>query len=59
MDTDFIYKEVYFNRYCSTCAHKDLKEDEEPCYFCLGETVNLYSHKPVKWESNRKKEKVK
>lgn len=43
-------KEVYFDQYCQTCKHKDLKESEEPCNECLTETVNLYSHKPVKWE---------
>lgn len=43
-------KEVYFDQYCQTCEHKDLAESEEPCNKCLTETVNLYSHKPVKWE---------
>lgn len=40
-------KEVYFYPYCGTCAHKDLAEDEDPCDGCLGNPVNLYSHKPV------------
>lgn len=43
-------KEVYFDKYCQTCEYKDLEESEEPCNECLTETVNLYSHKPVKWE---------
>lgn len=44
------YKEVYFGEYCKTCKHKDLPEDEDPCDECLSETVNLFSHKPVRWE---------
>lgn len=49
------YKEVYFNEYCKTCAHFDLKETDDPCDECLAETVNLYSHKPVKWEKKESK----
>lgn len=44
------YKEVYFDKYCETCEHKEVREDEEPCNECLTETVNLYSHKPVNWK---------
>lgn len=45
-----LYKEGYFNQYCKTCKHRDLTEEGEPCCECLNEPVNLYSHKPVKWE---------
>lgn len=45
-----VYKEVYFNLYCKNCKYKDLKESDDPCDECLNEPVNLYSHKPVKWE---------
>ena len=44
------YKEVYFVEYCKTCKHKDLKEGDDPRCECLKEPVNLYSHKPVRWE---------
>lgn len=44
------YKEVYFDQYCKTCKYKDTKETDDPCDECLYEPVNLYSHKPVKWE---------
>lgn len=44
------YKEVYFSKYCKTCKHKELKNNEEPCNSCLDEPINLFSHKPVKWE---------
>ncbi len=45
-----VYKEVYFDQYCKNCKYKDLKESDDPCDECLNEPVNLYSHKPVKWE---------
>lgn len=44
------YKEVYFNQYCKNCKHEKLKDNEEPCNECLDNPVNLYSHKPVKFE---------
>lgn len=44
------YKEVYFDKYCQKCVNEKLKEDEEPCYECLHNPANLYSHKPVKFE---------
>lgn len=44
------YKEVYFDQYCKTCKHQDSKEDDEPCDDCLNNPVNVYSHKPVRWE---------
>lgn len=44
------YKEVYFDQYCKTCKHENLPETDDPCDECLQETVNIYSHKPVKWE---------
>lgn len=47
-----IYKEVYYNKYCKTCTHKDLEEFKDPCHDCLNEPVNTYSHKPVYYEKN-------
>lgn len=47
------YKEVYFDKYCKTCKHKDVKEENDPCFECLNESENLYSHKPIKWESEK------
>lgn len=43
-------KEVYFYQYCATCEYLNTVEAEEPCYSCLAEPVNQYSHKPVKYE---------
>lgn len=44
------YKIVEYDIWCPQCKHKDCKETDEPCYSCMGEPVNLYSHKPVKYE---------
>ena len=44
------YKEVYFGEYCNKCKYNDRSEDEDPCYECLENPVNLYSHKPVKFK---------
>lgn len=44
---DDVYKEVHFDQYCKTCKYKDLKENESPCYECLEDPVNVYSHKPI------------
>ncbi len=44
-------KFVNFDEYCETCKYSDIFEEVEPCFECLTEPVNEYSHKPVKWES--------
>ena len=49
------YKEVYFDMYCHTCIHFDKSGCEEPCDDCLGEPVNVYSHKPTKYLEKEKK----
>lgn len=48
---EYIYKEVYFDKYCKTCKYKEKKDSEHPCHECLDEPINLHSHKPVKWEA--------
>lgn len=48
------YKEVYFHEYCSKCKHKELPVIDTPCEECLDEPINLYSHKPVKFEEKGK-----
>ena len=52
------YKEVYFvyfNQYCHTCIHCDKPGCEDPCDECLGEPVNVYSHKPTKYVEKENK----
>lgn len=48
-------KEVYFDQYCPNCKHKNLAGTEEPCNECLHETVMPNSHKPLKYEEDKKK----
>ncbi len=45
------HQEVRFDKYCKTCKHYKKKESEEPCDECLSNPTNLYSKKPVNWES--------
>ena len=47
---EYPYKEVHFHDYCVKCKYYDRKEEEDPCFDCLEEPVNLYSHKPLKFE---------
>lgn len=49
------YKEVYFHEYCKKCEHSKVKNHEEPCNECLENPVNLYTHRPVKFEEKKKK----
>ena len=41
---------VEFDKYCKTCKHESLKENEPPCDECLEHPVNLDSHKPYRYE---------
>ena len=45
------FKEVYFDKYCDKCKHKKLKETKDPCNECLDTPANLYSHKPLRFET--------
>lgn len=45
------YKEVYFGQYCKSCKWRDKTEEDDPCDECLNNPVNVYSHKPVNYES--------
>ena len=44
------YKEVYYDKYCPSCKYEHCQETDDPYYDCMSEPVNLYSHKPVRWE---------
>lgn len=44
------YKEVYFHEYCKTCKNRQVKNNDEPCDECLSESLNLNTHRPVKYE---------
>ena len=51
---DLTYKEVYFDQYSKHCKHEKVKDTEQPCDECLENPMNLYSHKPVKFEEKEK-----
>ena len=44
------YEIVKFDEYCKKCRYEKLKDDEDPCNEWLTSPVNLYSHRPVKFE---------
>lgn len=50
-------KIVEFDRYCKSCKHEPLPESADPCFECLANPVNAYSHKPVKYEAAEKSRK--
>lgn len=47
------YKIVHFDKYCDKCMHANKKECEEPCDECLMHSINLCTHKPVKFEEKK------
>lgn len=46
-------KIVFFDKYCTSCKHEAVEENEEPCSECLYSPVNTDTHKPVKWEERK------
>lgn len=47
-------KIVFFYIYCPACKHLKVPGEKEPCATCLDEPVNMNSHKPVKFEEDKK-----
>jgi hypothetical protein len=47
-------KEVYFATYCPKCKYSNNPEEADPCYNCLLEDKNEYSHKPVEFVEKEK-----
>lgn len=43
-------KEVRFDLYCKNCEHEKLAENEDPCWDCLNQPVNVNSHKPIEFK---------
>lgn len=46
-------KEVYFDKYCESCKHKDVDEGLDPCHDCLNHPSNVDSHMPVHYEETK------
>ena len=43
-------KIVDFDRYCDHCKYRDLPETEDPCFDCLREPVNTFTHRPTEFK---------
>ncbi len=43
-------KIVKFDTYCKFCRYYEKKESCDQCHDCLQHPVNLYSHRPVRFE---------
>lgn len=48
-----MYKEVYYNDYCQKCEYYTTDEEDDPCYECLANPVNIESHKPVNFKERQ------
>lgn len=40
-------KEVYFGEWCAKCENFRRPENEDPCWDCLENPMNIESHKPL------------
>lgn len=47
-------KEVYFHEYCPKCKHRKKDESDDICNECLAQGYNINSHKPIKFEEQKK-----
>lgn len=43
------FKEVYYDEFCKKCKFEEREEDEDPCWYCLDEPMNINSHKPLEF----------
>lgn len=44
---EYSEKQVWFDKYCSTCQNAALDESKDPCNECLTYPVNTNTHVPV------------
>ena len=51
------YQEVRFDQYCAKCVHASKDENEDPCWDCLENPVNVYSRQPVYFKEKETKKK--
>lgn len=47
------YLEVDFKKYCQTCQHEKVEEQQDPCNECLKCGYNANSHKPMLWREKK------
>lgn len=50
-------KFVAFDKYCTTCANKDVEESDpyKPCHDCLSVSAREYSTKPISYVKGEEK----
>lgn len=48
-----IQKKIVDFTYCNQCKHKNLKDTEDPCNYCLTQNYNDNSHLPVSYDGPR------
>ena len=48
-------KIVHFHEFCKKCKYRDLPETEDPCFDCLENPVNTYSHTPTEFKERKDK----
>ena len=63
MNATFVNKIVEFDKYCKTCIHSNLIQNDngdmpEPCNSCLNEPTNVNSKKPIHYEADEKLIKI-
>lgn len=46
-------KIVEFHEYCAKCEHFEKAESEDPCFECLDEPVNEFSHRPIHFKAKK------
>lgn len=47
-------KIVNFEKYCPKCKYYLVSENVDPCWTCLENPTNIWSHKPVKFKEKEK-----
>lgn len=45
-------KIVDFHKYCAICKYFEKEEIDDPCFECLDNPVNEYSHRPVNFKED-------
>ena len=46
-------KEVRFDEWCKSCKFFKTSEKDDPCFTCLENGGNVYSHIPVRYDGPR------
>ena len=52
-----MFKIVDFATNCPKCKYKGVDENDDPCFYCLSQTVNVFTDKPVKYEEAKNENK--